>query len=65
MADGPVVVNSGSGGTTAIAIVVAVIAIAVLLFMTGVIDLGGGGKDVNVKIDAPAVEAPAAPASGG
>ena len=65
MADGPVVVNSG-GSTAAIAIVVAVIAVGVLLLVTGVIDFGGGGaKDVNVKIDVPAVESPSAPANGG
>ena len=61
MADGPTVVTTGVGGT-AIAVFVA-IAIAVLLFATGIIDIEGGEggtTDVNVKVDAPAVEAPAA-----
>ena len=64
MADGPTVVNTGGGGTTAVAIIVALVALVVLLFMFGVIDLNGaGGSDIDVKIDAPAVEAPAAPAA--
>jgi hypothetical protein len=64
MADGPTVVNTGGGGTTAVAIIVALVALVGLLFMFGVIDLSGGdGRDIDVKIDAPAVEAPAAPAA--
>ncbi|ESX22760.1 hypothetical protein X765_30035 [Mesorhizobium sp. LSHC440B00] len=34
-----------------------------LLIFTGVINIrGDGGKDINVKVEAPKVEAPAAPA---
>lgn len=59
MADGPTIVNSGSGGT-AVAIVLGIIAIVVLLIFTGVINIhGGGGQDINVKVEAPKVEAPA------
>ncbi|TIW31662.1 MAG: hypothetical protein E5V62_28300 [Mesorhizobium sp.] len=60
MADGPTVVNSGGGGTV-VAVVLAILAIVVLLVFTGVININGGGsKDVNVKVESPKVEAPAA-----
>ncbi|TIP82517.1 MAG: hypothetical protein E5X58_38810, partial [Mesorhizobium sp.] len=61
MADGPTVVNSGgNGGGTAVAIVLAIIAIVILLLFTGVINIqgGGDGKDLDVKVEAPKVEAP-------
>ncbi|RWO37492.1 MAG: hypothetical protein EOS12_32210 [Mesorhizobium sp.] len=62
MADGPTVVNSGGGGGTAVAVVLGLIAIVVLLIFTGVINIqGGSGKDINVKVEVPKVEAPAAP----
>lgn len=61
MPEGPTVVNSGSGGTV-VAVVLGIIAIVVLLFFTGVINLNGsGGKDVNVSVNTPKVETPAAP----
>ncbi|CDX40958.1 conserved hypothetical protein [Mesorhizobium plurifarium] len=61
MSDGPTVVNSGSGGTV-VAVILGIIAIVVFLFFTGVININGsGGKDVNVSVNTPKVEAPAAP----
>jgi uncharacterized protein YdeI (YjbR/CyaY-like superfamily) len=47
------VVNTG-GGSTALAVVL----ILVVGVFFGVIDFGGGASDVNVKVDAPAVETP-------
>ncbi|WP_244672952.1 hypothetical protein [Mesorhizobium sp. 131-2-1] len=43
-----------------VAIVLAIIAIVIALFVGGAI---GGGKDINVKVDAPKVETPAAPSA--
>ncbi|MDX8451211.1 hypothetical protein RFM98_00420 [Mesorhizobium sp. VK9D] len=61
MADGPTIVNSGGGGTV-VAVILGIIAIVVLLFFTGVININGsGGKDVNVSVNTPKVEAPSAP----
>ena len=58
MSDGPTVVNSGNGGAV-VAVMLAIIAIVGLLFFTGVINVnGGGGKDVNVTVNTPKVEAP-------
>jgi hypothetical protein len=53
----PTVINTGGGYTGwVVAIILALIVIGALLLFTGVIDLGGGGTDVNVNV--PAVETP-------
>jgi hypothetical protein len=61
MADGPTVVNSGGGGGAVAAVVVAIIALVIVLFFTGVIDFGGGTRNVDVNVDLPKVDAPSAP----
>ena len=61
MSHGPTVVNSGGGGT-AVAVILGIIPVVALLFFTGVININGsGGKDVNVSVNTPKVEAPSAP----
>jgi hypothetical protein len=61
MSDGPTRVNSGGGGT-AIAVILGIIAVVALLFFTGVININrSGGKDVDVTVNTPKVEAPSAP----
>jgi hypothetical protein len=45
-----------------VAIVLAIIAIVLPLIFMGVINVGGGGKDIDVKFDAPKVGVPPTPA---
>jgi hypothetical protein len=61
MADGPTVVNTGGGGSGAIVAIVLILLIVGAFFFFGGFALinGKGGNDVNVKIDAPAISAPA------
>lgn len=65
MADGPTVINSGGSGGTVAAVIIALVVLVGILFFTGVIDFDGGAatKNVNVDVDLPKVEAPAAPAA--
>jgi hypothetical protein len=71
MADGPTVVNSGGSGSTAVTILIAIAAVVSLLFLFGVFEFSDSGRIIDVNVDAPAIDAraapdaPAAPANGG
>lgn len=63
MADGPTFVETGGRGGTIVAVVVAIAAAVLLLLLFGVIGFeGNGGRDIEVKGDAPAIQTPADPA---
>ncbi len=55
---GPTVINTGRSSIVgwAVAVILALVVIGGLLMFTGVINMGGGGTDVNVNV--PAVETP-------
>ena len=57
MAEEPTVAKTGGSGTAAV-ILLGVIAIVVLLFFTGIIDLGGDGGATDVNLDTPKFDAP-------
>jgi hypothetical protein len=70
---GPTVINTGRSSSAgwAVAVIIAVLAVGALLMFSGIIDINGGGTDVNINVPA-ATSAPAtgaappaaAPASG-
>jgi len=63
MAEGPTVIQTEGGGATVAGILIAIIATVVLLFLFGVIDIGGNGsRDIDVNVDVPAIQTPADPA---
>ncbi|MCQ1854609.1 hypothetical protein [Neorhizobium galegae] len=59
---GPTVINTGrsSSAAWAVAVIIAVLAVGALLMFSGVIDINGGGTDVNINVPA----ATSAPATG-
>ncbi len=70
---GPTVINTGRSSSAgwAVAVIIAVVAVGGLLLFSGIIDIDGGGTDVNINVpagtSAPATGAAppaAAPASG-
>jgi hypothetical protein len=58
---GPTVINTGRSSSAgwAVAVIIAVLAVGALLMFSGVIDINGGGTDVNINVPAAGTTAPA------